>query len=79
MTTPDNASIAQGVHYAESSDGAGNAVCQAGIVTAHGSGGAVSITVIQGVNFYSADGCAYDNTTRSQGTWHWAATDGCGN
>jgi hypothetical protein len=80
MTTPAQVSIAVTVHYAETSDGAGDALCRAGIVTAHGPNDTVAITVIGagGVNFYSVDDCVFDDTTRAQGTWHRLGGE-CGN
>lgn len=71
MTTPAEVSISHAVHYVETSDGSGGALCRAGIVTAHGPANTVSVTVIQGSNFYAVDMCAFDDDTRLQGTWHW--------
>jgi len=80
LSSPVEVSIARAVHYAEASDGAGDALCRAGIVTAHGPNGTAVITVIGagGVNFYSVDDCVFDDTTRAQGTWHWLGGE-CGN
>jgi hypothetical protein len=78
VSTPTTPSIAQTVHYTEAGDGSGDTVCRAGIITAHGASGGVSITVVQGANFYGVDDCVFDDDTRPTGTWHWPAGD-CGN